>query len=458
MKKVALAALLAIAAASCAPKTLTPAPIVSVPRFPEFMAPAVPGAFAGTPAALNQERGWRFLQAGDFKNAEREFATALRTAPAFHPAEAGLGYVELARKDARAALPHFDRALEREKSDLSALIGRGQTLLALEREPDALAAFEAALAVDPSLGDVARRVDVLRFRGQQDELNRARQAARGGRLEDAIAIYHRAIGASPDSAFLYRELAAVERQHGDDGPALEHFRKGLELEPSDARSLIQVAEILGARGDFEGSAKAYAESIAIEPNAEAEAKLEALRARAELARLPAEYRAIGGTAQITRAELAALVGIRLSPLLQASRRRDAVVITDIRNNWAATWIAQVARAGVMEPFANHTFQPRAVVRRVDLAQAVSRLLTRVAEATPKQPHPWQSARLRFSDLTASHLAYPAASVAVASGVLLAQPNNSFQPSRPVTGQEAIDAVGRIEALAPGVLTQGKPVR
>ena len=61
-----------------------------------------------------------------------------------------------------------------------------------------------------------------------------------------------------------------------------------------------------------------------------------------------------------------------------------MVITDIRTNWAATWIVTVTRAGVMDPLANHTFQPRAVVRRVDLAQVVSRLLARTAQR--QAPH------------------------------------------------------------------------
>jgi hypothetical protein len=55
--------------------------------------------------------------------------------------------------------------------------------------------------------------------------------------------------------------------------------------------------------------------------------------------------------------------------------------------------------------------------------------------------------LKFSDLSPSHLAYPAASVAVASGVMTMAPGNSFQPSRAVTGAEAIEAITKIQALA-----------
>ena len=36
---------------------------------------------------MNQERAWLFLQAGDFRNADREVSTALKAAAAFYPAE-----------------------------------------------------------------------------------------------------------------------------------------------------------------------------------------------------------------------------------------------------------------------------------------------------------------------------------------------------------------------------------
>ena len=40
-----------------------------------------------------------------------------------------------------------------------------------------------------------------------------------------------------------------------------------------ARSHAQIGELLDARGDVEGAAKAYADSLAIEPNADVEQKL-----------------------------------------------------------------------------------------------------------------------------------------------------------------------------------------
>jgi len=446
MRRVLLVLLVLLSA--CAPKRVIP-PVATAPKFPDFLRPTVPAAYAGSAAAAGESRGWAFLQAGDFKNAERELSAALKAEPSFYPAETSLGYVELARKDSKAALAHFDRALElnSQRGDVSTLAGRGQALLGLNRDVEALAAFEAAVAADPTQTELARRVEVLRFRTVEQGISRARDAARAGRLDEATQAYMSAIASSPDSPFLYRELAGVERQKGLADAALEHLRKAIALDPGDAASLAQIGGLLEERGDFEGAAKAYAESLAIEPNAAVEARVEAARARSALAALPAEYRALDQAAQVTRADLAALVGVRLAPMLQNAPRVNAALITDVRNNWAAPWIMTVARAGIMEPFANHAFQPRAVVRRVDLAQVVARLLARAAAMNPGRGQTWESARLKFSDLSAGHLAYPAASAAVASGVLTTGANDSFQPSRPVTGAEAIDALTRIGVLA-----------
>jgi hypothetical protein len=113
----------------------------------------------------------------------------------------------------------------------------------------------------------------------------------------------------------------------------------------------------------------------------------------------------------------------------------------------------VAQAGVMEGYANHTFQPQTVVRRIDLAQAVAQLLPVVA--APADLTAWQGAARSFADLSAGHLAYPAASAAVASGVMTAGAGGRFEPSRPVTGAEAVAAMQRLEAM--GGLPAGQGV-
>ena len=91
----------------------------------------------------------------------------LKQAPDFYPAEAGLGYAGLAKKDAARALGHFDKALARNATYAPALAGKGEALLALGRTDAALEAFQGAIAADATLTPLRSRVDVLKFREVQ---------------------------------------------------------------------------------------------------------------------------------------------------------------------------------------------------------------------------------------------------------------------------------------------------
>ncbi len=165
--------------------------------------------------------------------------------------------MELADQNPKAAAAHFDRVLDRAPAESSALVGRGEAQLALNQDVAALAAFEAAVAADPSLTQIAQRVEILKFRGAEQRLGEARSAARAGRLDEAIRAYEGAIASSPASSFLYRELAGVERQRGDTAAALAHYKTAISLDPSDAASLAGMGDLLEAAGDLEAAEQAW---------------------------------------------------------------------------------------------------------------------------------------------------------------------------------------------------------
>jgi tetratricopeptide (TPR) repeat protein len=441
-----LACALLVAAAACAP-ALAPAPVVTAPRYPDFLFPSTPASLARDDLSLRQQRGWQFLQAGDLKSARREFDAALKLSSAFYPADAGLAYVSLADKDLPDAIARFDRVLRRAATYIPALVGKGDALAGSGKLDEAVKAYREALAADASLPDVRRRLDVLALRSQQAAVTEAQRAADEGRLDDAVAAYQRAIATSPDSALLYRELAAVEQKQGRADAAIAHLKKAVALDPSDARAFALLGVTLEERADYSGAAEAYARAEALEPSDETRASLARARGRVDLARLPEEYQAIGKASQVTRGELAALVGVRLSSLLKASGRQDAVVVTDVRNHWASPWIMAVVQAGVMEPYPNHAFAPRAAVRRLDLAQVASRILALIERRRPNLGRQWRAARPRIADLPVSHLGYPAAALVVGADVMPLLEGGVFRPTRPVPGSEATDVVHRLEVLA-----------
>ena len=429
-------------AASCAPKA--PPALTGSPKHPDFVFPSSP---EGTlPAQVSRiDRGWQYLQLDDARNAEREFAAALKQQPAFHPAETAMAYLSMARGNEKDAATRFERALQADAAYVPALIGRGQVLLELDRDADALASFEAALIKDPSLTDLRSRVDVLRFRATQEMLGRAKSAADARRYDEAADAYLKAIAASPDSGFLYRDLAAVEQKAGQTSNALEHYRKAVELDANDARSHASIGAILDSQGDVMGAIAAYERARALDASEVPESVMARLRAAAALAKQPAQYRAIPEKAQVTRAEIAALIGVRLDALIARAQPRQ-LVITDVRGHWAQVWINPVVRSGVMDTLPNYEFEPSRLVRRNELATTVSRLLTLIAVGKPDLAKKWQGARVAIGDVASTHLSYPAASVAVASGVMPLAGSN-FELLRGVSGREAMDIISRLEALA-----------
>ena len=158
------------------------------------------------------------------------------------------------RRQPDEALDRFNGALKHAPAYAPALAGRAQALLALGRDAEALASLEAAAAADPSL-DLGPRIEVLRFRRTEDRIGAARRAAEQGRLDEARAAYEQAIALSPESAFLLRELAAVEDRAGRPAKAVEHLQKAVIARPGrpegavDARRCPAGPERSGGGGE-----------------------------------------------------------------------------------------------------------------------------------------------------------------------------------------------------------------
>ena len=427
----------------CAARTVAPPP-VATPKFPEFVFPALEPGEEPALVARHQD-AWQWLQAGQLGEAERGFGAVLRRRPQLAPAESGLGYVALARRDHAEAVARFDEALQHAPQYAPALVGRGQALLALGREGEALASLEAAAAADPSL-ELAGTIEVLRFRTAQDAVTAARQAAAEGRLDDARAAYERAIAGSPESAFLYRELGVVEGRAGRREASLQHLRKAAELDPADPRAHVLMGDALTAEGRHDEALRAYETAQTLEDTPELAARIADTRERMEFARLPQEFHAIPGAPEVSRAEVAAMLGVRLRDWLATRETRHGVLLTDIRGHWAAPSILAVVRAGLMEPLPNHTFQPAQRVRRAEFAHIAGRALDAIAERRAGAAQDWQAARLAITDVPPSHPSHAAVSRVVAAGILPLD-GTAFHPARPLTGAELDAAVSRLDALA-----------
>ena len=437
----------AVLAGGCAARV----PVVTTPAYPDFVFPAAPPSYAESPAADEQRDAWAFLQAGDLTQAETRFAALIARDAAFFPATAGLGWVDLARGGYRDAVEHFDAALDAATGYVPALVGRGDALLGADDLSGALASFEVALAAAPAMARVDRLVGELRLRVMTERYDDALAAVAAGRLSEAEAAYADMIAASPESAFLYVELARLEQRQGETAEALSRTRRARQLDPNDARIVLLEGELLEALGELSAAEDAYELAESLGPTDASAAGLARVRRELQFAGLPEEYRGIAGAESVTRGDLAALLGVRLAELLDdAAFGAPTPILTDTRDHWASVWIVEAARAGIMDIGAGNRFEPQRIVRRGDLADIVAAALDLIADFDPEAARRWHAARVEFADMNPGHLNYESATRAVAAGVLRIGGDERFDAIRPVNGAEAMDAVERLVQLAAGL--------
>jgi len=446
--RVLLAVTMAAVIGACAKKNAPTTPSPSAPGYPQYPMPDVPAALRVAPELRTaHSHAWDVLQSGDPKGAEREFTAIVKATPAFYPGETGLGFALLAEKQYKPAASHFTSALAKNDRYVPALQGQANVQLAQGDEAGAIASFDRILAIDPKQEAVRSRLDLLRFRQVQSLIEAGRKARDAGHLEDAQTSFERALTLSPTSAVIFRELAGVETARGSLDQAEAHARRAIQLDSSDADAYAALGGILETRGKFREAAAAFTSAFKIDPKPAWKSRADALADKADMSSVPAEFRSLGTAPTVTRGQLAALVGIRLEPVLEKVTQRLTPVATDVRGHWAEPWILPVTQTGVMDVYPNHTFLPGSTVLRSDLARVVSQLLTIIAAQRPTDLAKWRAARPVFPDLPASNVYYGSAALAVSAGAMSALEDNKFSPRTPATGEAVTAAVARLQQIA-----------
>jgi tetratricopeptide (TPR) repeat protein len=426
------AALLLIVLAACArPVPRAPQPPPPAESFPQPR----PSSFGeATPREVRDlDRAWKALQAGQVLRAEKEYRRLLQRNPRLVPARTGLAYVHLQAGRLDEAAKAFAAVLADRPDDISALTGAAVTAVRHGDPEAAVPLLQHAVQVSPTDAALRRRLSEVRVQLTERHVADARAALERGDTEKAVATYREALQDAPEVAGLRLELAELLLRNGDAPGAVET----LEADPSgDRQVLLRLGELLMGLQEHARALEAYRRLLEKDPrDEEALRAARAAREQIELLQMPPEYRRIRTADTITRADLAALIGVKVTALSRA-KAGTAQVAVDISGSWAREHILSVLAYDIMSVYPNHTFQPAATVRRGELALAVQHILDLLRYPTAAAPV--------FTDMSRSNLHHYAASRVVAAGLMDTTPEGAFQAWRPVSGREASDV---IEGLA-----------
>ena len=153
--------------------------------------------------------------------------------------------------------------------------------------------------------------------------------------------------------------------------------------------------------------------------------------------MPPPYRRLPKAERISRADLAALIGKKVTAL-DRLEQPEAQVATDIMGSWARPYIVKVVALQIMTLYPNHTFQPLATIRKGELAFAVARVLDLLEFPESNGPS--------ITDMSRSHLFHGAAVRAVAAGLMEVTAQGGFEPWRPVSGEQAVTIIENLARL------------
>jgi tetratricopeptide (TPR) repeat protein len=270
-----------------------------------------------------------------------------------------------------------------------------------------------------------KRLGEIKLQVTERRVAAARAALNSDDIEGAIGEYESALAIAPELSGLRIDLANLFLDRDDASAAVAV----LEADPGqDRQVLLRLGEVEAGRGNYAGALEAYRRILTREPrDAEALGRAFEVRQALEMQQMPEEYRRIFSAPRISRADLAALLAVKV-PTLGRLSGSDPQVAVDISGSWARDHVLKILALDLMEVYPNHTFQPAATVRRGDLARALARILDLVK--WPSAPAPV------LKDMSPSNLFHDAAVRVVAAGIMDLTPEGAFEPWRPISGQDA----------------------
>jgi tetratricopeptide (TPR) repeat protein len=427
LRRIVLLCVAAIAGA-CAPPPAPTRPVGEIP--------VQKGAGEATAQERKElEKGYAELRLGKTSQADARFRKLRQKAPQLLAARTALGYVRLALAQHLEAEKIFAEVLEARPSDLDALLGAAEAAAKAADLGLAVTRYRAAAEAHPLDATAKKRLSSAKLGFIEQQLEAARAALQEGRPEAAIEEYRKAVPIVPEVAGLRVELANLLVTAGD----LKGAAEVLAGDPTgDPQAQARLGEIYVQLARYEEAVAAYRRALERDAvSAELGKRLSEAQSALEFSRMPEEYRQIFSAAYVTRADLAALINVKVTALQRVTVAEPTVAV-DISGSWAKEHILKTLALDIIGVYPNHTFQPAAMIRRGDLARAVARVLDLLQWKKSSAP--------RITDMSASHLYYDAAVRVVGAGLMDLTPEGAFEPGQRVSGREAatvIEALGRL---------------
>jgi tetratricopeptide (TPR) repeat protein len=369
-----------------------------------------PAAVSKIPPKIQKDydKLWsQFVAAKSDSQLARDLDNFIKKQKTFDPPVTLQAYLELYKGNDAGAAQKFQQAFSLNPSNRIALYYLAELAYAHQDYSQAHRFYSLLLSVDSNRTDVEPKRQRALLLSTDQLLRSAALAEKDNRLSEAEQLYKQALTVLPKDPTLHLRLADLLVKENKLDEAAGQRKTSEELRPRNTEAVRNNPE---PKGDDLDDLGRWGNEIGV-------------------------FREIQAAPSVTRERVAAII-VRYFPQV-TERPQTPQIVTDIDASWARSEIQTVVDLGLMDTFANHTFDPLALVPRGDFATALARLIQILGLP------PVTSAPIPTPDVAETNTQYSDIQLVLGRSLMTLQDSGEFGVSDDVSGKDAIQAVERL---------------
>jgi Tfp pilus assembly protein PilF len=389
------------------------------------------------------EDAWETLNRGVGKKAEKQISRLGAENPIYN---VGLAYAYFLQNRLQKAEEFFKIALKNFPDMILIHSGLAQIYQAKGQDERAFAEYREILKREPAHPWAKQQYEVLKNKKYEESLMEAKAAMAAGDKEGSKEAYLKALYYAPQSTEVHLILADIYKKENKLQNALVHLQAASSSEPENKGILKDYAEALYQAAQYTKSLEIYEKINGLEPqNKEIVNRIEGIKKRLGIYELPTKYDSIALSEAVSKEEIAALLAVKFKGILDEVPGTPPIII-DIATSWASQFILQVTSLGIMDIYSNHTFQPKKIVTRAEMAEILLRLINYLKKKGYKFIQQIPPEKIQMSDVASHNYYYQAIVQILSYNIMDLSLEKEFNPDLPLSGQESIRLLDIILAL------------
>ena len=380
------------------------------------------------------EEAWKSIKKGNGIKARKSLSKLAEESPFYY---VGMGYAYFIMDDLTLAEDFF-KAAQRYSPDMAIVhLGLAQIYRRTGREDQAFAELRDVLKQEPDQPWAKTQYQAIKMQKTEEYLNAGGSDLETGNIEGAKEAYLRALYYSPESVPAHLALAEIFQKENNLDNALVHLDAASQSEPENKEVLAKYGDVLFMANDNKKALEIYERLAAQEPDdQEVQQRIEILKNRLGIFELPSQYDDIISSEAVSKEDLAALLAVKFTDVLEAPSKTPPIII-DIATSWAADYIIKTSSLGLLEIYPNHTFRPKKIITRAEMAEILLRLVDYLQERGYRFIQQIPPGSIQIADVSADNYYYQPILQIVSYDIMSLNPDQTFRPDFPVSGNEAI---------------------